>query len=52
MKNLIADLSPRKAAIIVGVAFIIMFPLAIFFNFFVVEIVIVPGDAAATANNI
>ena len=52
MKNLIADLSRRKASIIVGVAFLIMFPLAIFFNFFVIESLIVPGDATATANNI
>ncbi len=52
MKNLIADLSQRKASIIVGVAFLIMFPLAIFFNFYVIESLIVSGDAAATANNI
>lgn len=51
MKNPIVDLSPRKAAIIVGVAFIIMFFLGLF-GMPVLSNLIVTGDAATTANNI
>jgi len=52
MKNPIADISPRKAAKIAGFALLIMLIPAIFANFFVFPSLIVPGDAATTANNI
>jgi len=46
------EISPRQAARIAGSANLIVFVLAIFANFFVVEGLIEPGDAAATAANI
>ena len=52
MKNLIADLSIRKAAIITGIGFIIMFLLALFADGFVLQNIVVPGDAVATSDNI
>jgi hypothetical protein len=52
MKNLIADLSIRKAALIVGIGFIIMFLLAIFADGFVLQNLVVTDDAATTADNI
>ncbi len=52
MKNRIADISLRKAAIVAGFALLIMLIPAIFANFFVFPSLIVPGDAATTANNI
>ena len=52
MTNRIADISQRKAAIVAGFAYLIMFIPAIFANFFVFPSLIVPGDAATTANNI
>ena len=52
MKNPIADISLRKAAIVAGFALLIMLIPAIFANFFVFPSLIVPGDAATTANNI
>ena len=52
MTNRIAELSLRKAAIVTGLALLIMTIFAIFANFFVIQGLIVPGDAAATANNI
>jgi hypothetical protein len=52
MKNFIADLSMHKAALIVGIGFIIMFLLAIFADGFVLQSLIVPDDAATTADNI
>ncbi len=52
MKNLIANLSIRKAAIIVGIGFIIMWILALFADGFVLQSLVVPGDAAATTDNI
>jgi len=48
----IADISLRKAAIVAGLGLLIMILPAIFMNFFVLESLIVPGDAAETANNI
>jgi len=48
----IADLSPRKAAKIAGVVYLICMVLAFFANIFVRERLIVPGDAATTVNNI
>lgn len=44
--------SPRRAALIAGAGYLIIFVLAIFANFFVIEGLIVPGDAAATVDNI
>lgn len=52
MKNPIAELSIRKAAIIVGIGFIIMFLCALFADLFVLQSLVVPGDAATTVNNI
>jgi len=52
MTNRIADLSLRKAAIVAGLGLLIMTISAIFANFIVLESLIVPGDAAITANNI
>ena len=48
----ITDMSMRKAARIVGIALLLMFPLAVFAEFFVLSNIIVPGDAVATANNV
>ena len=52
MKNLIANLSIQKAALIVGIGFIIMWVLALFADGFVLQSLVVPGDAAATTDNI
>jgi len=52
MTNRIVDVSMRKAAIIAGVAILIMAMAAVFATDFVHERLIVPEDAAATTNNI
>jgi hypothetical protein len=52
MKNRIADISLRKAAIVAGFGYLIIFITGIFSNFFVLESLIVPGDATTTSNNI
>ncbi len=52
MTNRIVDISRREAAIVVGFAYLIMLIPAIFANYFVFSSLIVPGDAATTANNI
>lgn len=52
MPDHIAETSPRQAARIAGVAYLIVFVLSIFANFVVRERLIEPGDAAATATNI
>jgi hypothetical protein len=52
VKNPMADMSIRKIAIIVGIGFIIMFLLAIFADGFVLQSLVVPDDAATTADNI
>ena len=52
MTNRIADISLRKAARVAGFGYIIIFISGIFANFFVLQSLIVPGDAATTANNI
>ena len=44
--------SPRQAARLAGIGYVILFVAALFANFFVVEGLIEPGDAAATAANI
>lgn len=46
------DLAPRQAARIAGYSYLAIFVLAIFANFIVLERLIQPGDAAATATNI
>ncbi|WP_455364964.1 DUF4386 domain-containing protein [[Eubacterium] cellulosolvens] len=51
MINRIADISPRKAAISVGVALIVMFLLGLF-GMPLYSNLIVPGDTATTVNNI
>ncbi len=52
MTNRIVDISLRKAAIVAGLGLLIMLIPAIFANYFVFPNLIVPGDAATTANNI
>ena len=52
MTNRNADISLRKAAIVAGFGLLIMSILAAFANFYVLPSLIVPGDAATTANNI
>jgi len=52
MTKRIADISQRKAAIVAGVAFLIMFIAAIIAEFFSRQGLVVPGDAATTASNI
>ncbi len=48
----IADLSQRKAARVAGLLYLIVIVAGISAEFFVRQRLIVPGDAAATANNI
>lgn len=50
--NRTVDIPQRTAAIVAGTGLLIMFFAAIFANFFVIESLIVPGDAERTANNI
>jgi hypothetical protein len=52
MINRIADMSPRAAAKIAGVVYLICIVLGIFANIFVRQTLIVPGDATTTVNNI
>jgi hypothetical protein len=52
MTNRITETSTRMYARIAGFGLLLMFILAIFSNFFVIQNVIIPGDAAATAANI
>jgi hypothetical protein len=52
MTNRIADISLRKAAIVAGLGLLFMTIFAIFAKFFVWQRLIVPGEAATTANNI
>lgn len=49
MKNRVPEVSPRRAAIVAGLALLIMTVLAIFLN---PSSLVVPGDAAASANKI
>ena len=51
MTNRIADISRRKAARVAGFAYLIII-IAGFFAFYVLSLLIVPGDAATTAKNI
>ncbi len=48
----VANISLRKAAIVAGLGLLIMTIFAILANFFVLESLIVSGEAAETANNI
>ncbi len=52
MANHTADISLRQAAIVAGFGYLIIFILGISANFFVLQNLIVPEDAAATVNNI
>ena len=52
MTNPFADMSQRKAARIAGLLYLTVIVLGIFANLYVRFSLIVPGDAAATANNI
>jgi Domain of unknown function (DUF4386) len=52
MSSTLTDLSQRRAAVIAGLAFVAMIVLAFFANFFVLDRLVEPGDAAATASNI
>ena len=52
MMNRIADLSPRKAARVAGVLYLIVIVAGVFAQLYVRSKLIVPGDAATTANNI
>ena len=52
MTNRIADISQRQAALIAGFGLLIMTIFYVFADFFVFQKLIVPGDAATTANNI
>lgn len=46
------ETTPRRAAVIAGIGYLTLFVLALFANFFVIEALVVPGDAAQTAANI
>lgn len=48
----IAELTPRRAALIAGAGYIVIFVLAIFANFVVLGGLVESGDTAATAENI
>lgn len=47
-----AQTSPRTAAIVAGIGYVVLFALAVFANFVVREGLVVAGDAAATAANV
>ncbi len=49
---LVAETSPRRAAQMAGVGYLVIFVLSIFANFFVRTSLVDSGDAAATATNI
>jgi hypothetical protein len=52
MSSHIADISQRQAARIAGSAYVIISVLALFANFYVLDRLTQPGDAAATVSNI
>jgi len=52
MTNRITDISQRRAARVAGFAWLIVIIAGIFAEFFIRMQLIVPGDAATTANNI
>lgn len=48
----VLDITPRRAALVAGVGYLVIFVLAIFANFVVLGGLVETGDAAATARNI
>ena len=52
MKNKLTDISLNNAAKIAGIGYVVIFLLGIITNFFIFGSLIIPGDAAQTANNI
>ena len=52
MTDRIVDVSLGKSARIAGFGYLVIFITGIFANFFVLQSLIVPGDASATTNNI
>jgi len=52
MTRHLTDIAPRKAALIAGFGYLLIFVLAIFANFFVREQLVDPDDAAATFANV
>ncbi len=52
MKNFISNLSPRKAAMVVGVAFIASVFIVTYIDDFLLSNFVVPGDTAALASDI
>ena len=52
MNSTIPETTPRRAALIAGVGYVVIFVLAIFANFVVIGGLVESGDAAATALNI
>jgi hypothetical protein len=52
MTSPIPSITPRRAALIAGVGYVVIFVLAVFANFVVIEGMVETGDAAATAENI
>lgn len=52
MTHQLVETSPRRAAIIAGIGYVVLFVLAIFANFFVRTGLVAPDDAAATFTNI
>ncbi len=52
MASRILEVTPRRAALIAGVGYLVIFVLAIFANFVVIGGLIESGDPAATAENI
>lgn len=52
MTTALTDISPRKASLVAGVSYLVIFVLAIFGNFVVLNGMVEAGDAAATAANI
>ena len=46
------ETTPRQAALLAGIGYVLLFALAIFANFMVLTGLLEPGDAAATAANI
>jgi hypothetical protein len=52
MTSFIPDITPRRAALVAGAGYVVIFVLAVFANFVVIGGLIESGDAAATAANI
>ena len=48
----VPEISPRRAALIAGIGYVLLFGLAVFSNFFVREGLVVADDAQATATSI